>query len=43
MLRVSKMESYKDDTINISEMLWVNLRSLWLLQNLMTALDMQLT
>ena len=34
------MESYKDDTINISEKLWVNLHLLRLLQNLMTALLM---
>ena len=52
MLHVSKVESYKDDTINFSVMLQVNLHSLQLLQNLMTALlmvtkhialDMQLT
>ena len=40
MLHVSKVESYKDDTINFSVMLRVNLHSLQLLQNLMTALLM---
>ena len=40
MLHVRKVESYKDDTINISEMLQVNLHSLQLLQNLMTAVLM---
>ena len=33
MLHVSKVESYKDDTINISEKLRVNLHLLRLLQN----------